>query len=224
MRSPPPAIKRRYVVLYPTHMWYRPTSQHICFAKCPPRGRTCNIMSSQNQSSPRRFKIAVIAGDGIGVEISEAAIQVLQKLSDTCGIFAFDFQHLDYSSKNYLERGYYMPEGGLESLQKFDAIYFGAVGWPGPLFPHFLFLDGGNPASVLTTNARRARPHFALEFDPPHPQVPKPIRQRPPNPHPRRDRLPAEIMHRQTLLPRLGDCAREQRRGVQRARRNVARK
>jgi len=114
-------------------------------------------MSSQNQSSPRRFKIAVIAGDGIGVEISEAAIQVLQKLSDTCGIFAFDFQHLDYSSKNYLERGYYMPEGGLESLQKFDAIYFGAVGWPGLLHFPLAFSSTVVP-SVRANNNHKTYP------------------------------------------------------------------
>jgi len=51
--------------------------------------------------------------------------------SDTTGTFSFDFTTFDWSSKNYLERGYYMPPDGLEQLKKFDAIYFGAVGWPG---------------------------------------------------------------------------------------------
>ncbi|KAF2089399.1 tartrate dehydrogenase [Saccharata proteae CBS 121410] len=78
----------------------------------------------------RLFRIASIPGDGIGTDITEAAIQVLQKLADVHGGFRFEFNHFDWSSKNFLERKWYMPEDGLEQLKKFDAIYFGAVGWP----------------------------------------------------------------------------------------------
>lgn len=77
------------------------------------------------------FKIATIPGDGIGVDITEAAIQVLEKLSATVGTFKFQFENFDWSSKKYLERGWYMPPDGMARLQKNDAIYFGAVGWPG---------------------------------------------------------------------------------------------
>ena len=79
----------------------------------------------------RVFKIASIPGDGIGVDITEAAIKVLQKVSETVGGFEFDFTTFDWSSKNFLERGHYMPDDGIDTLKKFDAIYFGAVGWPG---------------------------------------------------------------------------------------------
>ena len=75
-------------------------------------------------------RIACIPGDGIGVDITEAAIQVLNQLAKTFGGFEFDFTSFDWSSKNFLERGWYMPPDGLEQLKKFDAIYFGAVGWP----------------------------------------------------------------------------------------------
>ncbi|KAF7329965.1 Tartrate dehydrogenase/decarboxylase [Mycena kentingensis (nom. inval.)] len=78
----------------------------------------------------RTFKIASIPGDGIGVDITEAAVQVLEKLSSTFGTFKFEFDTLDWSSKNYKQRGYYAPAGGVEGLKKYDAIYFGAVGWP----------------------------------------------------------------------------------------------
>lgn len=91
-------------------------------------------MSSNETSSRRTYKIASIPGDGIGTEITEAAIQVLQKLADVDGTFAFEFEHFDWSSKNYLERGWYMPKDGLETLKKYDAIYFGAVGWPSIYF------------------------------------------------------------------------------------------
>ncbi|KAM3423570.1 hypothetical protein BST61_g996 [Cercospora zeina] len=46
------------------------------------------------------------------------------------GTFSFNFTTFDWSSKAYLERGWYMPEDGMQQLAKHDAIYFGAVGWP----------------------------------------------------------------------------------------------
>jgi isocitrate/isopropylmalate dehydrogenase len=87
---------------------------------------------------PRIYRIACIPGDGIGVDITDAATQVLDVLAKTLGTFQFEFNTFDWSSKNYLERGWYMPPDGLEQLKKFDAIYFGAVGWPGtyPILPN----------------------------------------------------------------------------------------
>jgi len=76
------------------------------------------------------FRIASIPGDGIGTEITSAAIQVLTKLQDTVGTFKLDFVNFDWSSKNFQQRGWYMPEDGLAQLKAHDAIYFGAVGWP----------------------------------------------------------------------------------------------
>lgn len=46
-------------------------------------------------------RIACIPGDGIGVDITEAAIQVLNALSKSLGTFSFDFNTFDWSSKNY---------------------------------------------------------------------------------------------------------------------------
>ncbi|RMZ71913.1 tartrate dehydrogenase [Pyrenophora seminiperda CCB06] len=75
-------------------------------------------------------RIACIPGDGIGVDITSAAMQVLNALATASGGFEFDFTTFDWSSKHYLERGWYMPPDGLEQLKSYDAIYFGAVGWP----------------------------------------------------------------------------------------------
>lgn len=85
---------------------------------------------SSNTTKPT-FRIASIPGDGIGTEITSAAIQVLNTLSNTVGTFSLDFTELDWSAKKYKERGYYVPPDGIEGLKKYDAIYFGAVGWPG---------------------------------------------------------------------------------------------
>ncbi|KAF2744373.1 tartrate dehydrogenase [Sporormia fimetaria CBS 119925] len=78
----------------------------------------------------KTYTIASIPGDGIGVEITDAAVQVLNKLSSSLSTFSFSFHTFDWSSKQYLARGWYMPPDGLQQLKKFDAIYFGAVGWP----------------------------------------------------------------------------------------------
>ena len=75
----------------------------------------------------KSYRIASIPGDGIGNEVIPAGIEVLQKLQDG---FRLEFEHFDWSSARYLKEGAYIPEGGLERLKKFDAIFFGAVGAP----------------------------------------------------------------------------------------------
>ncbi|MEO6959090.1 MAG: isocitrate/isopropylmalate family dehydrogenase, partial [Burkholderiaceae bacterium] len=74
------------------------------------------------------YRIAAIPGDGIGGEVIAAGLEVLRALAERQGTFTFDVQHFPWSSQYYLEHGYYIPEGGLEQLKKFDAIFFGAVG------------------------------------------------------------------------------------------------
>lgn len=79
---------------------------------------------------PIHYKIATIPGDGIGVEITQAAVRVLQTLASASKKFTIDFKEFDWSSKTYLEKGYYIPPDGIATLKTFDAIFFGAVGWP----------------------------------------------------------------------------------------------
>ncbi|OLO10479.1 tartrate dehydrogenase [Chromohalobacter japonicus] len=76
----------------------------------------------------RNHRIAVIPGDGIGKEVIEAGKQVIDLLAKKSGEFTFDFEDFDWSSDRYLEKGSYIPKGGLQHLAGFDAIYFGAVG------------------------------------------------------------------------------------------------
>ncbi|CAJ0552450.1 Ff.00g064290.m01.CDS01 [Fusarium sp. VM40] len=78
----------------------------------------------------RRHKIATIPGDGIGVDVVEATVQVLQALEDVHGTFTLDFETFDWSSKNYLKSGTYIPESAWPKLKACDAILFGAVGSP----------------------------------------------------------------------------------------------
>jgi tartrate dehydrogenase/decarboxylase/D-malate dehydrogenase len=76
----------------------------------------------------KTYDIATIGGDGIGPEVIGAGVKVLKALAKKDGGFALKFQDFDWSSARYLKRGQYIPDGGLEKLAKFDAIFFGAVG------------------------------------------------------------------------------------------------
>jgi tartrate dehydrogenase/decarboxylase/D-malate dehydrogenase len=77
----------------------------------------------------KTYRIASIPGDGIGNEVIPAGIEVVTKISSLEN-FACEFVHFDWSSKRYLESGAYIPQGGLDELKRFDAIFFGAVGAP----------------------------------------------------------------------------------------------
>jgi tartrate dehydrogenase/decarboxylase / D-malate dehydrogenase len=78
----------------------------------------------------KTYKIAAIPGDGIGVEVIPAGIDVLNALAEADGGFELAFEQFPWSSAYYLEHGYYIPEGGLDKLKTCDAIFFGAVGSP----------------------------------------------------------------------------------------------
>jgi tartrate dehydrogenase/decarboxylase/D-malate dehydrogenase len=77
----------------------------------------------------KSYRIAAIPGDGIGNEVIPAGIEVLKALAAKAG-FELAFEHFDWSSARYLKTGAYIPEGGLEKMKTFDAIFFGAVGSP----------------------------------------------------------------------------------------------
>jgi tartrate dehydrogenase/decarboxylase / D-malate dehydrogenase len=76
------------------------------------------------------YKIAVIEGDGIGREVVPEGIRVLEAAARQFDL-SFSWQHFDWSCETYLKTGRMMPENGLGRLRPFDAIYLGAVGYPG---------------------------------------------------------------------------------------------
>ena len=77
-----------------------------------------------------KYRIAVIPGDGIGNEVVPAGIQVLEKVGGKLGI-EFQWDQFDWSCERYHNVGSMMPEDGLEQIRGHDAIYLGAVGFPG---------------------------------------------------------------------------------------------
>jgi tartrate dehydrogenase/decarboxylase/D-malate dehydrogenase len=77
----------------------------------------------------REYRLAAIAGDGIGREVIPAGLKVLAALGGYDG-FRLAVDSFDWDSDRYLVQGRYIPEGGLAQLETYDAIYFGAVGSP----------------------------------------------------------------------------------------------
>ena len=76
-------------------------------------------------------KIAVIAGDGIGPEVVNEGIKVMEKVAEIDGTIQFEFTYFPWGCEYYLEHGKMMADDGIDQLKKFDAIYLGAVGYPG---------------------------------------------------------------------------------------------
>lgn len=75
-------------------------------------------------------RIAVIPGDGIGIDVTKEAVKVLYTIFDVTGS-KFDLVHFDYGAEKYLREGVTLPEHALETFRKeYDAIFLGALGDP----------------------------------------------------------------------------------------------
>ncbi|MEQ8768272.1 MAG: 3-isopropylmalate dehydrogenase [Planctomycetota bacterium] len=75
-------------------------------------------------------KIAVIPGDGIGVDVTAEALKVLHAVNEKHAL-KLEFEELDYGAERYLKDGTTLPKGEIERFEKeCDAIYLGALGDP----------------------------------------------------------------------------------------------
>ncbi len=79
----------------------------------------------------KNINIALIPGDGIGPEVVAEGVKVLQAIEELDKELSFSFQEFPWGCEYYLEHGKMMDEDGIERLKTFDAIYLGAVGYPG---------------------------------------------------------------------------------------------
>ena len=75
------------------------------------------------------MRIAVIAGDGIGRDVTAEAVKVLQTAGQAWGR-RFELEHLPWSAEHYLKTGETLPANGYQLLREFDAIFVGALGDP----------------------------------------------------------------------------------------------
>ncbi|MBC7134085.1 MAG: tartrate dehydrogenase [Oceanibaculum nanhaiense] len=72
----------------------------------------------------------MIPGDGIGTEVVPEGLKVLDAAGRKFGI-SYEFTHFDWSCERYKDTGEFMPKDGIQQLSGHDAIFLGAVGWPG---------------------------------------------------------------------------------------------
>jgi 3-isopropylmalate dehydrogenase len=77
----------------------------------------------------KKYKIAVIPGDGTGPEVVNEGIKVLNVVAANCG-FGLNFSHYNLGGEHYNATGELLPDHQLESLARSDAIYLGAIGHP----------------------------------------------------------------------------------------------
>lgn len=94
-------------------------------------------MSPSKTDTIPTYRIASIPADGIGPEVIEAGITVLKKYAEAAKTFKLDSTHFEWSSAYYKKHGKYLPDDALDTLKKYDAILFGAVGAPGKLSDKF---------------------------------------------------------------------------------------
>jgi 3-isopropylmalate dehydrogenase len=75
------------------------------------------------------YEISVIPGDGIGPEVIEEGVKVLEAAGDKTGV-KFEWKYYPHGAEHYLKTGEILPEDALKEMEKSDAIYLGAVGDP----------------------------------------------------------------------------------------------
>jgi 3-isopropylmalate dehydrogenase len=82
-----------------------------------------------------QYRIAVFPGDGIGVEVTAAALQVLREAQRLSGGFALDFTELPAGAFCYKATGEALPKASVDEAARADAILLGACGWPEIRYP-----------------------------------------------------------------------------------------
>ena len=78
----------------------------------------------------KNYKLAAIPGDGIGTEVVEAGVEVLNAIAERDGGFAFQVDDFDWGGEYYKKHGRMMPDDGRDQIKDHDAILFGSAGHP----------------------------------------------------------------------------------------------
>ena len=78
----------------------------------------------------KEYRIAAIPGDGIGPEVINAGVEVLNAIAERTGAFTCQVETFHWGADYYLEHGVMMPEDGCDVIRDFDALFFGSAGDP----------------------------------------------------------------------------------------------
>jgi tartrate dehydrogenase/decarboxylase/D-malate dehydrogenase len=88
----------------------------------------------------KTYRIAVIAGDGIGREVMPEGVRALDAAARKFGL-SLAFDHFDWSCDNYDRHGWWMPPDWKKAIGGHDCIFFGACGWPAKVLDHISLWD-----------------------------------------------------------------------------------
>jgi tartrate dehydrogenase/decarboxylase/D-malate dehydrogenase len=88
------------------------------------------------EDSVKTYEIAIYPGDGIGLEVIEQAVRVLETVQALSGGFALKMTHLPWGANYWAETGRVVPPDFLQVLRPFDAILLGALGEPARIPDH----------------------------------------------------------------------------------------
>lgn len=81
------------------------------------------------------FRIAVLPGDGIGVDVTAEALRVVRALADSMPGLSFEFTEYSVGANEYLRSGNPLPEEAFEACRSADAVLLGAMGLPDVRWP-----------------------------------------------------------------------------------------
>jgi 3-isopropylmalate dehydrogenase len=90
---------------------------------------TPNAQTPTPNSQTSTPKIAVIAGDGIGKDVTAEAVKVVARVTEVFGR-PIELEHLPWGADHFLQTGITIPPDGYDTLRSFDAIFIGALGDP----------------------------------------------------------------------------------------------
>lgn len=113
------------------------------------------------------FRIGVIPGDGIGVEVMDAGLRTLEALAEANPALGFEWRRLSGGAQHYLDTGTAFADESMRALEDCDAILFGAIG-----LPHVRYPNGTEISSQLDIRDRfelfaGVRPVRAMPNTPP---------------------------------------------------------
>ncbi|KAK3262390.1 hypothetical protein CYMTET_28752 [Cymbomonas tetramitiformis] len=98
------------------------------------RPRLVRQVSSARNLEP--YRVALYPGDGIGVDVTESAVKVLETAESTFGTFSLEFTNFNWGCNYYERHGILTPPDYAQTLSKFDSIFLGATGWPAKVPDH----------------------------------------------------------------------------------------
>jgi 3-isopropylmalate dehydrogenase len=82
------------------------------------------------------FEIALLPGDGIGREVADAGVAVVDSLSRATPGLALEWRRLRGGAQHYLDTGTAFSDESMQALERCDAILFGAMGLPHVRYPN----------------------------------------------------------------------------------------